>query len=62
MKSLKNWKTSLAGILAFVLLAAHQFYPSVFTSELTGAITTILVSAGLLAAKDNNVTGGTTPQ
>lgn len=59
---MKSWKTTLAGVLAIALLAAHQFYPTVFTTELVAAITTVLVSAGLMVAKDNNVTGGTTQQ
>jgi len=58
----KNWKTTVAGILAAMLVGLHAWKPEVFTTELTSAISTILVSLGLLAAKDSNVTGGNVQQ
>lgn len=59
---MKNWKTTLAGVLAILPGAAHMLFPNVVTVEVASAITTILVAAGLIVAKDSNVTGGTTPQ
>lgn len=56
----KNWKTTLAGVLGFIIQAAPalphigHFGSTDFTS-LTGGIATLLV--GLLA-KDHDVTGG----
>ena len=57
-----SWKTGLAGILAVLPAAAHILFPQYVTSDVATAITTILVAAGLIAAKDSNVTGGTVKQ
>jgi hypothetical protein len=57
---MKNWKTTLAGILAIAVTVATSM--NWISLEVAGAITTILVSLGLIAAKDGNVTGGTTKQ
>jgi hypothetical protein len=54
---MKNWKTTVAGVITVVVIALHTFYPTVVTSEVTMQITALLVSLGLVAAKDNNVTG-----
>ena len=59
---MKNWKTTLAGVLAIIPGALHLAFPNVITVDVATAITTILVAFGLIAAKDGNVTGGTTPQ
>jgi hypothetical protein len=57
---MKNWKTTLAGVLAILVALATTMHW--ITAEVAAAVTTILVSFGLMAAKDKNVTGGTTPQ
>jgi hypothetical protein len=63
MKSLTaNWKTTAAGIIALAITAIKIFYPSVLTTEAYTAILGVLGGLGLVAAKDGNVTGGTTPQ
>lgn len=54
---MKNWKTTLAGILAVLLTAAHAVWPQIFTAELTTAINTVLIAIGLGYAKDHNVSG-----
>ena len=59
---IKSWKTTLAGILAVLPTLAHTLYPQYVTTDVATAITTIFVAIGLVAAKDGNVTGGTTPQ
>lgn len=59
---MKNWKTTLAGVLAVMVGVAHTLWPTIITIEVTGAINTILIAAGLIAAKDGNVTGGTVAQ
>jgi hypothetical protein len=59
---IKNWKTTLAGALVLGLGIAHQVWPTVFTPEVIGAVSTLLVAVGFMTAKDNNVTGGTTKQ
>lgn len=56
---MKNWKTSLSGILALLTLGfkiySHGFDPS---SDIPIAAAGI----GLITAKDKNVTGGTVQQ
>jgi hypothetical protein len=54
---IKNWKTSLAGVLAVVLAGLAVTYPKVFTPELVSIIISVLAGFGLIIAKDNNVTG-----
>lgn len=57
---MKNWKTTLAGlIVAGVGTAVAMHWIS---AEVGGAILTIATAVGLIAAKDSNVTGGTTKQ
>jgi hypothetical protein len=61
MKSLlKNWKTTLAGLIGILTMVGTS--TGVISKEVAGAIVTIATSLGLLAAKDGNVTGGTTQQ
>ena len=56
----KNWKTTLAGVIvAATGIAVSLHYIS---QEVATAIITIAGALGLVAAKDGNVTGGTTPQ
>lgn len=59
---MKSWKTTLAGILVAGVTAAHLLWPTVITTEVAAAISTLLVAAGLIAAKDGQVTGGTIKQ
>lgn len=57
---MRSWKTGLAGILAVVPTILHALFPQVITTEVAVSITSVLVSLGLIAAKDSNVTGGKT--
>ena len=58
---IKSWKTTLAGFLVILLGAAKLLFPKVITNDVAGAILTLLTAAGLIAAKDSAVTGGTIP-
>lgn len=52
---MKNWKTTLAGIVVAglgIATAMHWISP-----EVAGAIATIATALGLVVAKDSNVTG-----
>jgi len=52
---MKNWKTTLAGVIVAALgVASAMGWISV---EVSGAILTIATAVGLVAAKDNNVSG-----
>ena len=53
---LKNWQTSLCGIIVFVSLVGGELG---LPPRLVKAATTIATAYGLLAAKQQNVTGGT---
>lgn len=55
---MKSWKTGLSGLLAILTQLLHYFYPNIITEEVANTITGVLVSAGLIAAKDSDVTGG----
>jgi uncharacterized membrane protein len=59
---IKSWKTTLAGVLSIAPQLLHTFYPTVVTAEVANSLTGLFVALGLIAAKDGNVTGGTTPQ
>lgn len=59
---MKSWKTGLAGILAIVPVVLHAVWPEIVTADVAGSITAVLISFGLIAAKDSNVTGGTKQQ
>lgn len=56
----KNWKTTAAGVLVALLAAATYF--GWLTQEQSISITSVLTALGLIAAKDNNVTGGDVKQ
>ena len=57
---MKNWKTTLAAVIVALIGAAAAM--EYITPDVAGAITTIAVSIGLIAAKDSDVTGGTKQQ
>lgn len=54
---LKNWKTTLAGLITAVAAVGPLLH--ILTPEQAGSIFGAAVSFGLIAAKDGNVTGGT---
>lgn len=47
---MKNWKTTVAGVIVAVLAVLTALH--YITPEVSGAITTIAVSLGLVAASD----------
>lgn len=52
---LKSWMTSVAGILSILVALFHCYSDGKLDIM---CIQAILVGAGLIAAKDQNVTGG----
>ena len=61
MKSfLTNWKTTLAGIVVIGLYGLQMVGVNIPGVHIDPA--TLAVGAGLIFAKDGNVTGGTTKQ
>ena len=52
---LKNWKTTLAGIMTIAGVITSTWLPQ-YADELSKA-TAVLMGLGLLAAKDGNKTG-----
>jgi hypothetical protein len=59
---IKSWRTTLAGILSIAPQILHIIYPAIVTEEVANSLTAVFVGLGLVAAKDGNATGGTTPQ
>jgi len=59
---MKNWKTTLAAILAAAPQILHYLFPNTITLDVANVLSGLFVSLGLVAAKDNNVTGGTKQQ
>lgn len=57
---MKNWKTTLAGL--FMLLGILGKDMNAGKIDPTTDITGVIAAAGLIAAKDANVTGGTVNQ
>lgn len=57
---MKNWKTTLSGIAAIAFYAVAYFWPEY--KEFCLGLQAVLISAGMIAAKDSNVTGGTKQQ
>lgn len=53
MKNLKSWKTSLAGIIAIVTVIVEIYFPEYAPG--LAKLAAAAVGAGLLAARDNNV-------
>jgi uncharacterized membrane protein len=58
---MRNWKTTMSGILAIVggitTITYAIFNKSVTPEIITAAATSILTGIGLMFAKDSNVTG-----
>lgn len=59
---LKNWKTTLAGVIAIVVQVGPVLLPKYITPTVANSISVIAGSMGVIAAKDGNVTGGTVQQ
>ena len=64
---MKNWKTTLSGLVAGLPVAAYALSQAYSTGAFTGKTGAALgVSIGLVLlgaySKDHNVTGGTSPQ
>lgn len=58
-----NWKTTVAGIIAIGLQIASIWAPGVMGNpKVIQSIQIASLAGGLVAAKDNNVTGGTKQQ
>ncbi len=57
---MKNWKTSLSALVAIVIQFGPVVVPQYITPAIANTITGIATALGLFAAKDFNVTGGTT--
>lgn len=53
MKSLKSWKTTLAGIIGLAALIVEIYFPEYAPG--LAKLTAAAISAGLIAARDNNV-------
>jgi hypothetical protein len=62
----KNWKTTVAGILAIVAALAGAGKCAIDGGQIMNCLTeswpAIMIGIGLIFAKDNNVTGGTVQQ
>lgn len=56
---LKNWKTTLAGVIALVIQLGPVLLPKYITPSVANTISVIAGSLGIIVAKDGNVTGGT---
>jgi len=63
---MKNWKTTTAGVMAIATSVIALYYAwqnkAVTAEVVLAAIAGVMTGIGLLTAKDNNVTGGTTQQ
>lgn len=61
---MKNWKTTLAGVIGLLVVAATQAKAALLggTPDWTLVLAGIPTCLGLIFAKDSNVTGGTVAQ
>jgi len=59
MKKFASWKTGLAGVLSILPQLLVLIFPNIITHDVANTISGLMVSLGLIAAKDSNVTGGT---
>jgi hypothetical protein len=58
MKNLTiNWKTTLVGVIVFIIQVGPILLPNVITHELANTISAVAAALGLVVAKDGNVTG-----
>lgn len=55
----KNWKTTLAGVVAIVIQFGALVAPKLITENVANTISVIATALGVTLAKDHNVTGGT---
>lgn len=55
----KNWKTTIAGIIAIIIQVGPIIWPRYITPSVANTISTIAAALGLIAAKDSNVTSDT---
>ena len=53
---MKNWKTTLFGILAALPQVLPLLFPKVITPAIATAMSVLFASAGLVQAKDHNAT------
>lgn len=60
IEMLKNWKTTLAGVAAILAVAAKVLTTGTVDWATDGPA--VIAAIGLIAAKDSNVTGGTSKQ
>ncbi len=54
---MKNWKTSLAGLVVFGLMVAPKITSNPLILEICAVLKDVALATGLLAAKDFNVSG-----
>lgn len=61
---MKSWKTTFLGIAAIIsaVLGAVTSLVQGHPVDYTTTISAVMAGVGLIAAKDNNVTGGTVQQ
>lgn len=59
---MKNWKTTLFGVIVGVTTAIHLIWPATLSTDAAAAIAGAATLALGLSSKDNNVTGGTVAQ
>lgn len=63
---MKNWKTTSTGIAMIVGGIVAIYFASktnnINEASIMACVTSVLAGIGLIFAKDNNVTGGSTPQ
>jgi hypothetical protein len=61
---MKNWKTTLTGVIAIVtaVLGAVSNIVNGHPQDWTVTISAVIAGVGLITAKDSNVTGGTVQQ
>jgi hypothetical protein len=58
---MKNWKTTLCGIISAAPQAAKLFWPDIPT-PIFDVISTVAIAVAFYFAKDKNTTGGTVQQ
>ena len=56
---LKNWKTTLAGLIALLIQIGPIVAPKIITQSVANEISLVAGALGLVVSKDGNVTGVT---